>query len=136
MSRYQENDVEFFDKDCLKEALGDMGLTFNEYEELTELEDYLGKKRKDTKAHIIVPRSNWAGQLVNDVGFAFKEDGKVTAYIDNFFTNSNDAKGKFLNPLTQRYGELKVKKTSARMRLRVSGEETLADGTRRIKLRR
>ncbi len=135
MSRYSETEVEFYDKDCLMQSLMDMGLQFKEYQELTELEDYMGSKRKDTKAHIIVSRKNWS-QPVNDVGFEYKEDGTVTAHIDNYFTNSNDAKGKFLHPLSQRYGELKVKAQSSRMRLRVSGEETLADGTRRLKLRR
>ena len=135
MSRYSETEVEFHDKDCLKGALDDMGLTYKEYEELTELEDYMGRKRSDTKAHIIVDRKNWTSP-VNDVGFAYGEDGKVIAHIDDFFTKTKDAKGTFLHPLSQRYAELKVKKTSARMRLRVSGEETLADGTKRLRLRR
>ena len=135
MSRYSETLVEFEDRECLKEALEGMGLTYTEHEELTELEDYMGRKRSDTKAHIIVGRKNWT-QPVNDVGFAYGEDGKVTAHVDDYFNNSNNAKGKFLHPLSQRYAELKVKKTSARMRLRVSGEETLADGTKRLRLRR
>lgn len=135
MSRYSECEVEFFDKDCLKEALTDMGLSFKEYSELTELEDYMGRKRSDTKAHIIVDRKNWT-QPVNDVGFEYKGDGTVKAHIDNYFTNSNDVKGKFIHPLSQRYAELKVKAQSSRMRLRVSGEETLEDGTRRLRLRR
>jgi hypothetical protein len=135
MSRYQENEVEFFDRDCLMEALTEMGLSFAEHQELTELEDYMGRKRKDTKAHIIVPRSNWAGSAVNDTGFEYKEDGSVVCHADEFFTRHGHRE-KFLNPLTQRYAELKTKKTSARMRLRVSGEETLEDGTRRLRLRR
>jgi len=135
VSRYSETEVEFYDRDCLMQSLMEMGLQFTEYQELTELEDYLGNKRKDTKAHIIVNRKNWS-QPVNDVGFEFKEDGTVKAHIDNYFTNSNDGKGKFLHPLSQRYAELKVKSQSSRMRLRVSGEETLEDGTRRLRLRR
>ena len=135
MSRYSETEVEFHDKDCLKGALDDMGLTYKEYEELTELEDYMGRKRSDTKAHIIVDRKNWTSP-VNDVGFEFKEDGTVTVHTDKYFRESNDVKGKLIHPLSQRYAELKVKKTSARMRLRVSGEETLADGTKRLRLRR
>jgi hypothetical protein len=127
--------VEFFDKDCLCEALTEMGLTYTEHEELTQLEDYMGRKRADTQGHIIVPRSNWPGSMVNDTGFEFKEDGTVACHVDDFFSKHGHGE-KFLHPLSQRYAELKVKKTSARMRLRVSGEETLADGTRRLRLRR
>jgi len=134
MSRYSETEVEFNDRECLMESLEEMGLTFKEYAELTELEDYQGRKRPNTKAHLIVSRNNW-NEPVNDVGFAWKEDGKVTAYIDEFF-KGRDAKGRFLHPLSQRYAEKKVRKTSERMRLRVSGEETLEDGTRRLRLRR
>ena len=135
MSRYSETIVEFQDRECLCQALEGMGLTYTEHQELESLEDYLGNKRDITKAHIIVPRSNWPGQLVNDTGFEFKEDGTVACHVDDFFSKHGHRE-KFLHPLSQRYAELKVKKTSARMRLRVSGEETLADGTRRIKLRR
>lgn len=135
MSRYSQTEVEFYDRDCLRESLTEMGLTFTEYEEAQELEDYMGRKRSDTKGHIIVPRSNWPGSMVNDTGFEFKEDGKVTCHIDDFFKKHGHEE-KFLNPLQQRYAEKKVRKTSARMRLRVSGEETLADGTKRLRLRR
>jgi hypothetical protein len=135
MSRYQENEVEFYDKDCLMEALMEMGLTFTEHQELTELEDYMGRKRSDTRADIIVPRSNWPNSAVNDTGFEYKEDGKVVCHVDDFFSKHGHGE-KFLHPLSQRYGELKTKKTSARMRLRVTSEETLADGTRRLRLRR
>ena len=135
MSRYSETEVEFLERECLCEALAEMGLTFTEHQELESLEDYMGRKRSDTKAHIIVDRKNWPGQLVNDTGFEYKKDGKVTCHIDDFFRGHGHEE-KFLNPLSQRYGELKVKAQSSRMRLRVSGEETLADGTRRIRLRR
>ena len=135
MSRYSETNVEFYDRDCLKDALTEMGLTFTEHQELTELEDYMGRKRSDTKGHIIVPRSNWAGSPVNDTGFEYKEDGSVTCHVDDFFSKHGH-ESKFLHPLSQRYAELKVKAQSSRMRLRVSGEETLEDGTRRLRLRR
>lgn len=135
MSRYSKTECEFHDVDLLKECLGEMGLSFKEYATLTELEDYLGHKRSDTRAQIIVSRKNWS-QPVNDVGFEYKEDGKVIAHLDDYFTNSNDVKGKFLHPLSARYAEKRVRKSSSRLKLRVSGEEKLADGTQRLRLRK
>ena len=136
MSHYSEIDVEFHHKDCLLESLMEMGMNFQEYQTAEALEDYQGHKRQDTKAHIIVSRKNFPNSLVNDIGFAVDSDGKVTkSYIDEFFQKSN-VKGKFLNPLSQKYAEKVTRKTASRMKLRVTGEEKLEDGTIRLRLKR
>jgi hypothetical protein len=135
MSRYSEVDVDFRHKDCLLESLSEMGITFKEYQELTPLHDYMGKTRENTKAHIIIDRKNW-NSPVNDVGFVLNDKGEIQkAHIDEFF-KSTGARKKFLNPLQAKYAEKVGRKTVSKMRLRVVGEESLPDGTKRLRIKR
>lgn len=135
MSRYGEIQVEFKDKDCLIEAVKQMGLNYTYHEVPQPLKDYMGHKRENTKANLILPKSNWPGKAVNEVGFAWDEEGQVKAFVDDYFTRTLGRES-LLQPLTQEYGVVKGKKTARKLRMRVTREETLKDGTKRLYLKK
>ena len=73
MSAYHSYETVFKDKDCLVEALKEMGFKPSVHDEAKQLTGYQGDKRQQT-AEIIIPKAQ-VGSASNDIGF--KKEGDV-----------------------------------------------------------
>ena len=67
MSAYNEIDTEITDRDCLVEALQELGHVVQVHETPVQLEGYHGDKRQQ-RADVIIPRRH-VGSMSNDIGF-------------------------------------------------------------------
>ena len=121
MSAYNEIETQFSDRDCLVEALREMGYQPQVSETPQNLEGYHGDKREQ-KAEIIIPRRQ-VGSVSNDVGFKKNPDGTYTAIISDYdkSTNFNMKKQKQLKAL---YAEKMAIKQAKKNGLKFMGKKT------------
>ena len=90
MSKYNTVQTEFRDRECLVEALGDMGYTDVEVHEVaTNLYGYHSDMRQQ-KAHIIVRREH-ISQSANDLGFLRNADGSYSQIVSDFDRGKHNA---------------------------------------------
>jgi len=81
MSEYHEVVLEVSDRDCIVDALKDLGFEPEVHEEAVPLVGYQGDKRAQ-KAHIVLPKAQ-VGGASNDIGFE-KVNGKYVLRISSF----------------------------------------------------
>ena len=89
MSEYGSIQTKFKDRQCLVEALMEMGWTKEEIEvhdEAQHLYGYQGDKRSQ-KANIIIRRKH-VGSASNDLGFEKQKDGTYKAVISEYDSSS------------------------------------------------
>lgn len=81
MSEYHEVEMEVNDKECILDALKDLGYQPEVHENAVPLHGFRGDQRKQ-KAHIVLPKSQ-VGSASNDIGFE-KVGGKYIMRISEF----------------------------------------------------
>lgn len=125
-------ETEFQDKECLLDALKDMGYTPTVHKTAKQLEGYRGKQREQ-RAHIIIPRKQ-VGGASNDVGFE-KVDGNYRTHASAY--DSTWRTGKKINKLKQGYAEKVIMKV-VKMHSKYSFKSRKVDeeGNIKIKVRR
>jgi hypothetical protein len=101
------------DRDCLAEALKELGYPFEEHQEAQHLYGYQGDKRQQM-AHIIVRRQH-VGHAANDVGFLRTADGKYEMIISEYDQHAGDQSVNFTQKLVQIYGMKKTIKQAVNM---------------------
>jgi Protein of unknown function (DUF1257) len=90
MSKYNQVETQYKDRDCLVEALGDMGYTDVEVHEVAKnLVGYHGDLRQQ-KANVIVRRKH-IGQSANDLGFVQQKDGTFAMIVSDFDQGKHNA---------------------------------------------
>lgn len=126
MSKFIVVKEQFKDKECLLNALKELG--FKEIEDCPEartLYGYRGDQREE-KAHIIIRRKH-VGRLSNDIGFV------KTASGYDMIVSEYDQPDSRLHNLSQTYGLMKMKKE-----IKMKGYSLVSqnkDNKNRIKLR-
>lgn len=126
MSAYSRNKTIYKDRDCLVEALGDMGYAkevIELHEKAVDLIDYCGRKThylgdKDDngtlindRAHVIVRRKH-VGGAANDLGFQQQKDGTYSAVVSAYDTSKHNAS--WMTDLKAAYGKAVINKTASK----------------------
>lgn len=90
MSKYNQVETQYKDRDCLVDALGDMGYTDVEVHEVAQnLVGYHGDLRQQ-KANVIVRRKH-ISHSANDLGFVQQEDGTFAMIVSDFDQGKHNA---------------------------------------------
>ena len=90
MSKYNQVETQYKDRDCLVDALGDMGYTDVEVHEVAQnLVGYHGDLRQQ-KANVIVRRKH-ISHGANDLGFVQQEDGTFAMIVSDFDQGKHNA---------------------------------------------
>lgn len=120
MSRYNTVATQFKDRDCLVEALNDMGYTEVEVHEIAQnLYGYHDDMRQQ-KAHIIVRRKH-ISQSANDLGFLRNDDGTYSQIVSDFDQGKHDAKWNV--GLKLAYGERGMHKVAKKKGFKYLGKQ-------------
>lgn len=91
MSRYNTLQTEYRDRECLVEALGDMGYTEVEVHDIAQnLYGYHSDMRQQ-KANVIVRRKHISASA-NDLGFLQNADGSFSQIVSDFDQGKHNAK--------------------------------------------
>ncbi len=83
MSQYVKIDVKLTSEASIKEALDAIGKPYETFEVAEPLVDYTGRRRSETRAHIIVRRKHLSGAS-NDMGFEKMPDGSWRAHVSDY----------------------------------------------------
>lgn len=141
MSEYVSGTVEIRDCNTLVHALQDLGFAASEievHEQAQTLYGYKGDKRPET-AHVII-RRQFVGGSSNDIGFVRHPDGRFTAIVSEFDQVTTGRHGPYgpawLQRLVQQVGVVKAKQLAKKKALHVAKQETLANGSIVMTLRR
>jgi uncharacterized protein DUF1257 len=90
VSKYNQVETQYKDRDCLVDALGDMGYTDVEVHEVAQnLVGYHGDLRQQ-KANVIVRRKH-ISHSANDLGFVQQEDGTFAMIVSDFDQGKHNA---------------------------------------------
>lgn len=115
MSKFHRTQTQYKDRDCLVAALGEMGYTDVEVNEIAKsLYDYHGNKTTyldaaGDKAEVIVRRQH-IGSYANDLGFKFNPETKTyDAIISEYDSNKHNST--WVGHLTAKYAEKRAMKT-------------------------
>lgn len=128
MSHFTNIQLQFKDRNCLVEALVEMGWSLDKIElhnSPSNLYGWHGDVRQDC-ANIII-RRKYVGRDSNDIGFRLEPDGTYTAIISEFDSRTNYG-STWVNRLKQTYG-VKVAKKQARLKGFSVQETKKSDGT-------
>ena len=129
MSEFHVIEVEIYDKDCLIDALKEMGYNPELYDNPVHLYGYEGDKRIQ-KAHIRIPRSQ-IGSASNDVGFE-KIGNKYILHLSAYDIHVK----KFdKQKLMQLYGKHKVEKIVKKQSRKFKKKSQYVDEKGNIKIR-
>jgi hypothetical protein len=120
MSAYHTQKTQYKDRDCLVEALGEMGYKNVEVNEVAQnLFGYHGDKRAQT-ANVIVRRQH-IGSAANDLGFVKAADGTYSAIVSDYDSNKHDAT--WMTKLKVAYTEKVDMKTARKNGLQFLGKK-------------
>jgi len=126
MSSYASVKTIFNDRECLIEALVEMGYA-REHIEVHEtaqgLYGYHGDLRQE-KANVIVRRQH-VGGASNDIGWEKQTDGTYTQHISDYDAHKHDAK--WLTGLKASYTEKRAVKEMKRQGLRFMSREKIGN---------
>ena len=90
MSAYHTQKTQYKDRDCLVEALAEMGYaTVEVHDEAQNLVGYHGDTRSQ-KANVIV-RRQYVGNAANDLGFVKQADGTYSAIVSAYDSGKHNA---------------------------------------------
>ena len=121
MSAYNEIDTEITDRDCLVEALQELGHVVQVHETPVQLEGYHGDKRQQV-ADVVI-RRKYVGASSNDIGFVKGADGKYKAIVSDYDRHQyGDA---WLNKVRQAYAAKKALKLAKHAGMRVVGHKEI-----------
>jgi len=130
ISEYTIVKGKYFDSECIKSSLKDLGYIFEDHLVSQNLYGYTGDKRKQT-ANIIVRRKH-VGVASNDVGFKKQTNGNYELVISEF-----DSKGQtginFLQKMKQLYAKHVNLKKLKRLNKVITSVKVLPDGRIKIK---
>ena len=122
MSAYATLETVYKDRECLVQALADMGYKDVEvHDEAQSLVGYHGDTRAE-KANVIV-RRKFVGQAANDIGFVKDETGKYKAIISQFDSGKHNTK--WLDGLKKNYTERVVTKEARKQGLRFHSRQVV-----------
>jgi hypothetical protein len=122
MSAYATLQTEYKDRECLVQALADMGYKDVEiHDEAQSLVGYHGDTRAE-KANVIV-RRKFVGSAANDIGFVKDENGRYRAIISQFDSGKHNTK--WLDGLKKNYTERVVSKEAKRQGLRFHSRQVV-----------
>ena len=120
MSAYHTQKTCYKDKDCLIEALGEMGYKNVEVHEVAQhLYGYHGDKRAQT-ANIIV-RRRYVDSAANDLGFVKQEDGTYSAIVSDYDSGKHNTQ--WMTKLKIAYTERVDMKTARKNGLHFLGKK-------------
>ena len=128
MSEYRKNATNCTDKDCLIEALVEMGYkreVIEVHDVPQQLFDFQGHKTRYTdssgdKANIIVRRQH-VGGAANDLGFLLNKEAKYDAIISQYDSSKHNAK--WLAGLKGNYSVSNLVKTGKAQGLKFLGKK-------------
>ena len=122
MSAYHTQRTIYKDKDCVVEALGEMGYTNVEIHEVAQnLIGYHGDTRPQ-KANIIV-RRQYVGRAANDLGFVKQADGTYSAIVSDYDSGKHNTT--WMTALKVAYTEKCDMKTARKNGLHFLGREVV-----------
>jgi hypothetical protein len=122
MSAYATLETVYKDRECLVQALADMGYKDVEvHDEAQNLVGYHGDTRAE-KANVIV-RRKFVGSAANDIGFVKDETGKYKAIISRFDSGKHNTK--WLDGLKKNYTERVVSKEARKQGLRFHSRQVV-----------
>jgi hypothetical protein len=122
MSAYHLQKTCYKDKDCLVEALGEMGYTDVEVNDIAQnLVGYHGDTRSQ-KANIIVRRRH-ISRAANDLGFVKQEDGTYSAIVSDYDSGKHNPQ--WFKKLKQSYTERVDMKTARKSGLQFLGKKVV-----------
>lgn len=132
MSEYRKSTTNCKDKDCLIDALVEMGYKkehIEVHETPQQLYDFQGRPthyidKGGDKANIIV-RRQFVGGAANDLGFKFnQESGTYDAIISDYDSSRHNQK--WLTGLKVNYAEKNLIKTAAKQGFKYLGKKVVA----------
>jgi Protein of unknown function (DUF1257) len=120
MSAYHYQKTCYKDRDCLVEALGEMGYTTVEVHDIAQnLVGYHGDTRSQ-KANVIVRRVH-VGTAANDLGFVKQDDGTYSAIVSSDDSGKHNAQ--WMTKLKVAYTERVDMKTARKNGLQFLGKK-------------
>jgi hypothetical protein len=127
MSKYNQVETLYKDRDCLVEALGDMGYTDVEVHEVAQnLVGYHGDLRQQ-KANVIVRRKH-ISRAANDLGFVQQKDGTFAMIVSDFDSGKHNAQWNVA--LKVAYGDRGAMKVARKKGFKFLGKEIINGKTR------
>jgi len=130
MSEYHEVEMDVTDKECIVDALKDLGYQPEVHETATNLHGFQGDQRSQ-KAHIVLPRKQ-VGGASNDIGFE-KVNGKYIMRISEFDIGAKRFNRKEFDKNYQKHKVLKTVKKHRKFKKK--SVTTSKDGKIVIKLK-
>jgi hypothetical protein len=129
MSKYATLETQYKDRECLVQALADMGYnTVEIHDEAQNLIGYHNDLRPE-KANVIV-RRKYVGHAANDIGFVKGENGNYRAIISEFDSGKHNTK--WLDGLKKNYTERVVTKEAKKQGLKFHSR-TIVNGKTVVK---
>jgi hypothetical protein len=120
LSKYNRQKSTYNDRDCLVEALHDMGYADVEvHDEAVNLIGYHADVRPE-KANVIV-RRRYIGTAANDLGFVRETDGTYSAIVSDYDSHKHGAE--WMTGLKKAYTEKRLIKHAAKNGLKYLGKE-------------
>ena len=122
MSAYSQLQTIYRDRDCLVEALKEMGYgTVEIHEDAQQLQGYHGDLREQ-RANVIV-RRKYVGNASNDLGFVKKEDGTYAAIVSDFDSIRHNTK--WFDGLKRSYTDKVTTKAAKKMGLKLHSRQVV-----------
>ena len=122
LSKYTRQKSTYNDRDCLVEALHEMGYADVEiYDEAVNLIGYQADVRPE-KANVIV-RRNYISPAANDLGFVRESDGTYSAIVSDYDRHKHGAK--WMTGLKVAYTEKRLIKHAASKGLKYLGKKVV-----------
>ena len=122
MSAYATLETVYKDRECLVQALADMGYKDVEvHDEAQNLVGYHGDTRAE-KANVIV-RRKFVGSAANDIGFVKDETGRYKAIISKFDSGKHNTK--WLNGLKASFAEHRTAKEARRLGVKLKSRTVI-----------
>ena len=122
MSKYNRQKSTYNDRDCLVEALHEMGYADVEiHDDAVNLIGYHADTRPE-KANVIV-RRNHIGPAANDLGFVKEADGTYSAIVSDYDSHKHGVE--WMKGLKRAYTEKRTIKHAAKNGLKYLGKEVV-----------
>lgn len=120
MSAYHTQKTQYKDRDCLVEALGEMGYKNVEVNDVAQNLYGYHNDMREQKANVIVRRQH-ISSAANDLGFIKAEDGTYSAIVSAFDSGKHNAS--WMTKLKKAYTEKVDMKTARKSGLHFLGKK-------------
>ena len=122
MSKYNRQKSTYNDRDCLVEALHEMGYADVEiHDDAVNLIGYHADTRPE-KANVIV-RRNYIGSAANDLGFVKEADGTFSCIVSDYDSRKHGVE--WMTGLKKAYTEKRLIKHAAKNGLKYLGKKVV-----------